>query len=43
MLSSAGVVGFYCLLGVFNYEGRSHSLRTHLVFFWSLVPIGTGR
>ena len=42
LMSSAGVIGFYCLLGVFNYEGRSHSLRTHLAFFWSLVPIGTG-
>jgi hypothetical protein len=42
VISSAGVIGFYCLLGVFNYEGRSHSLRTHLAFFWSLVPNGTG-
>jgi hypothetical protein len=38
VMSSAGVIGFYCLLGVFNYEGRSHSLHTHLAFFWSLFP-----
>jgi hypothetical protein len=40
VMSSAGVIGFYCLLGVFNYEGRSHSLHTHLAFFWSLFPVG---
>jgi hypothetical protein len=36
VMSSSGVLGFYCLLGVFNFEGRSHSLHTHLAFFWSL-------
>jgi Ca2+/Na+ antiporter len=37
--SWAGVFGFYCLLEIFDYEGRNHSLRTHLAFFASLFPL----
>ena len=39
VISSAGVIGFYCLLEIFDYEGRNHSLRTHLAFFGSLCPV----
>jgi len=39
VISSAGVIGFYCLLEIFDYEGRSHSLRAHLAFFGSLFPL----
>jgi hypothetical protein len=40
LMSSVVVIGFYCLLGIFNYEGREHTLQTHLTFFLSLFPIG---
>jgi hypothetical protein len=36
--SVVGVVLFYMLIEVFDYEGRSHSLRTHFIFFSSLLP-----
>ncbi len=39
VLSSAGVIGFYCLLEIFDYEGRGHSLRTHLAFFVHLFAL----
>lgn len=35
-VATAGVLAFYCLLEIFDYEGRSHSLHTHLAFFWNL-------
>ncbi|HLJ17741.1 MAG TPA: hypothetical protein VKV15_24810 [Bryobacteraceae bacterium] len=35
-LASAGVLVFFCLLEVFDYEGRAHSLRTHFAFFMNL-------
>ena len=35
-MAAAGVLTFYCLLEIFDYEGRCHSLRTHLAFFWNL-------
>jgi hypothetical protein len=40
VISSAGVIGFYCLLEVFDYEGRSHTLRAQLAFFGGLFPLG---
>jgi len=39
VISSFGVIGFYCLLEIFDYEGRSHSLGTHLAFFGNLFPL----
>jgi hypothetical protein len=39
VIASVGVIGFYCLLEIFDYEGRSHSLGTHLAFFGSLFPL----
>jgi hypothetical protein len=39
VLASIGVSGFYCLLEIFDYEGRSHSLATHLAFFASLFQV----
>jgi len=39
VMASVGVIGFYCLLEIFNFEGRSHSLRTHLAFFGNLLPL----
>ena len=39
ILSAVGVLGFYCLLEIFDYEGRNHSLGTHLAFFASLFPL----
>jgi len=35
-MAVAGVLAFYCLLEIFDYDGRSHTLRTHLAFFWNL-------
>jgi hypothetical protein len=35
-LASSGVLAFFCLLEVFDYEGRTHSLRTHFAFFMNL-------
>lgn len=35
-LAVAGVLIFYCLLEVFDYDGRSRSLRTHVAFFINL-------
>jgi hypothetical protein len=35
----AGVLAFYCLLEVFDYDGRSRSLGTHLVFFRNLFTL----
>lgn len=39
VISAAGVIGFYCLLEIFDFEGRSHSLQTHLAFFGSLFRL----
>jgi hypothetical protein len=39
VISSVGVIGFYCLLEIFDYEGRSHSLQSHLAFFGSLFRL----
>jgi hypothetical protein len=38
-LAVAGVLAFYCLLEVFDYDGRSRSLGTHLVFFRNLFTL----
>jgi hypothetical protein len=38
-MSSAGVIGFYCLLEIFDDEGRGHLLRTHLAFFVHLFAL----
>ena len=38
VIASVGVVGFFCLLDVFDYEGRTHTLHTHFAFFWNLFP-----
>ena len=38
VLASIGVIAFFCLLEVFDYEGRSHSLGAHFAFFFSLFP-----
>jgi len=35
-LASSGVLTFFCLLEVFDYEGRTQSLRTHFAFFMNL-------
>ncbi|MGD0128313.1 MAG: hypothetical protein ABSF46_23380 [Terriglobia bacterium] len=39
VLACVGVVGFFCLLEVFDYEGRTDTLRTHFAFFWNLFPL----
>ncbi len=38
-MAVAGVLAFYCLVEIFDYDGRSRSLRTHLAFFWSLFSL----
>jgi hypothetical protein len=35
-IASATVVAFFCLLEIFDYEGRTHSLGTHVAFFLNL-------
>jgi len=34
-----GVIVFFCLLAVFDHEGRADTLRTHFAFFWKLLPL----
>jgi len=41
LLASAGVIAFFCLLEVFDYEPRSHTLGTHLAFFLNLFSFHT--
>lgn len=38
VIASSGVITFFCLLEVFDYEGRTHLLRSHFEFFRSLFP-----
>ena len=38
VIACAGVVVFFCVLEVFDYEGRTNTLRTHFAFFWNLFP-----
>jgi hypothetical protein len=37
-LASTGVLAFFCLLEVFDYEGRVHTLQMHFDFFRNLFP-----
>jgi hypothetical protein len=39
VIACVGVIVFFCLLDVFDYEGRTHSLHTHFAFFWNLFPL----
>jgi hypothetical protein len=41
LLASAVVIAFFCLLEVFDYEPRSHTLGTHLAFFLNLFSLHT--
>jgi hypothetical protein len=40
-LASAVVFAFFCLLEIFDYEPRSHTLGTHLAFFLNLFSLHT--
>ena len=41
LLASFVVIAFFCLLEVFDYEPRSHTLGTHLAFFLNLFSLHT--
>jgi len=41
VLSSIFVLAFYCLIEIFDQEGRSHTLGSHLAFFLSLFSFHT--
>ena len=39
MLSSAGVLGFYCILSVFDDPDRTRGVGDHVAFLFTLVGI----